>query len=64
MTIKIFDIHGAELKILIEDIINAGYHEVNWDGKDSFGNNVPSRIYLYRIQAGAFCQVRKMVLVR
>ena len=35
-----------------------------WDGKSDVGEEVASGIYFYRIQAGDFSAVRKMILVR
>jgi len=64
VSIQIFNNHGVKLKTLINEIRDAGYHEVSWNGKDSYGKNIPSGVYLYRIHAGEFFQVRKMVLVR
>jgi flagellar hook assembly protein FlgD len=43
---------------------DAGIHETRWDGKDYVGLTVPSGIYLYRMQAGEFAEVKKMVVVR
>ncbi len=37
---------------------------VYWDGRSDAGEEVASGIYFYRIQAGDFNAVRKMILVR
>ncbi|MFQ5674459.1 MAG: FlgD immunoglobulin-like domain containing protein [bacterium] len=42
----------------------AGFHSVRWDGKDHSGNPVSSGLYLYKMTAGSFVQVRKMSLLR
>jgi len=42
----------------------AGRYQVQWDGRDEAGQTVPAGIYFYRLKAGQFEQVRKMVLVR
>jgi hypothetical protein len=64
VVLAIYDITGREIRKLAEAQFQAGYHGIRWDGKDKNGNPVPSGVYLYRLQAGSFSQVRKMSLVR
>jgi UDP-N-acetylglucosamine--N-acetylmuramyl-(pentapeptide) pyrophosphoryl-undecaprenol N-acetylglucosamine transferase len=42
----------------------AGEHQVVWDGRNDHGDHVASGIYLYRITAGSFVSVKKMLMVR
>ncbi|HPG40719.1 MAG TPA: M6 family metalloprotease domain-containing protein [bacterium] len=63
-TVKVYDIMGRELVTLFDNEIKAGNHQVVWQGRDSMGNNVASGIYFYRLQAGDFGQIHKMLLVR
>jgi hypothetical protein len=37
---------------------------VDWDGTDSHGRPVATGIYLYRVQAGTFTDVKKMILLK
>jgi hypothetical protein len=37
---------------------------VTWDGRDAGGAPVASGVYLYRIQAGRFVDVKRMVLLK
>ncbi|MDZ4701131.1 MAG: M36 family metallopeptidase [Rhodothermales bacterium] len=55
----VYDVMGREVERLVEGNMQAGYHEV------SFGNDqLPSGIYFYRIEAGTFVDVKRMVLVK
>jgi len=48
--IMVFDILGQEIRVLVDENISAGYHEIVWEGTN--GSNVPvaSGTYLYHIQ--------------
>jgi flagellar hook assembly protein FlgD len=43
---------------------NAGTYEITWNGKNDTGVQVASGTYFYKIDAGSFSHVRKMVLLR
>ena len=64
VTIKIFNIIGEEITTLINNQTIAGYHIVYWDGRDSYGRNAASGVYLYRLTAGNFSETRKMNLLK
>ena len=57
--IKVYDILGREITTLINEKKPPGIYEVSFDGY-----NLPSGLYFYRIQAGDFSQVKKMVLIK
>jgi flagellar hook assembly protein FlgD len=44
--------------------LNAGYQQVVWDGKNAFGTQVASGMYLYRITAGDFVSTKKMMMLK
>ena len=58
--IVIYDLLGKKVTTLIDERQQAGYHVITWDGRDSSGQLVSSGIYLYRIEAKCFTQVREM----
>lgn len=62
--VKIFNTLGEEILTLVDQQLEAGYHNVHWNGKDEHGNPVSSGLYLYQIRAGSFIQTRKMSLLR
>ncbi len=47
VVLKIFDILGAQIRILLERECSPGSHLVRWDTKDQRGNLVPSGVYFY-----------------
>lgn len=64
VSLKIYNLQGQVVCTLVEATQNAGYHSVNWDGRNEDGRAVSSGIYIYRLKAGAFTQSRKMMLLR
>ena len=64
VTIEVYNMLGQKINTLINDIQNAGEHSTNWDGTNIAGEQVSSGIYLYKIKAGEFSAVRKMMLIK
>ena len=62
--LEIFDISGRKVRTLVSGNLPAGRHEIVWDGRNAAGTSVSSGVYLYRMNAGAFVQSRKMMLMR
>ncbi len=57
--LDVIDMQGKHVETLINQTVDAGSHEVNFDA-----GHLPSGTYLYRLQAGSTTQTRKMVLLR
>jgi len=57
--IEVFNYRGETVSILLDNMVSASRHSVVFDA-----SNLPSGLYFYRIQAGEFEQVNKMLLVR
>ena len=57
--IKVFNLLGKEIATLINEEKKAGTYKINWNAA-----NLPSGVYLYRIQAGSFIQTKKMILLK
>jgi len=62
--ISIYNILGQRVQVLVNEYQLAGHNSVVWEGKNSKGKNVASGVYFYRIQAGEFTQVKKMVIIK
>ncbi|HMS34855.1 MAG TPA: T9SS type A sorting domain-containing protein [Ignavibacteria bacterium] len=59
VSIKIFDITGREITTLVNEFKTAGRYSAGFNGAD-----LSSGIYYYKIEAGNFSQVRKMLLLK
>ena len=57
--IKIYDILGSEVKTLLNEKIESGVYEVDFDAA-----HLPSGTYIYRIIADGFVETKKMILLK
>ncbi len=62
--IAIFDVNGRKVRTLAGGIERQGTHKAVWNGKNDRGTPVASGVYFYRLIAGDFTQIRKMILLR
>ncbi len=59
VNVKVFDVLGNEVAVLVDREMEQGNYEVTFDA-----TMIPSGIYFYRIQAGSFVMTKKMALLR
>jgi hypothetical protein len=64
VTLYIYNVVGQLVRTLKNDFLDKGYYQVLWDAKDDNGFKVSSGIYFYRLTAGSFTQVNKMILMK
>jgi len=64
VTLNIYNINGQLVKTLISRRMNAGNHEIIWDGTDEFGERVGSGTYIYSLNAGDFTATRKILFLK
>jgi len=64
VTLTIYNVLGQRVATLIDAIQPGGYHDVRWDGRNSAGEAVSSGVYLLRISAGEFSDVKRMVIIK
>ncbi len=60
--VRVFDALGKEVAVLVNSMKQRGEYSVEFDGND-FGG-LSSGIYFYKLEAGDFAEIRKMVLIR
>jgi hypothetical protein len=57
--LKVYDILGNEIELLLTEFKEAGYHSFNFDASE-YG----SGIYFYSLQAGSYNDVKKMNIIK
>lgn len=59
VSLKVYDVLGNEIKILVNENKSPGTYSFEFDG-----SNLPSGIYYYKLSAGEFSEVKKMTLLK
>lgn len=59
VVLEIFDVMGRRVATLVSGQQTAGSHQIQFDA-----SRLASGIYMYRLQAGEFVQIRQMMLVK
>jgi len=59
VSLKVFNVLGSEVAVLINEEKPAGYYEIEFDASD-----LTSGIYYYRINAGNYSETKKMILLK
>ena len=57
--IIVFDLNGTQITTLVNTFQTAGYYIISWDA-----DNLPSGVYLIRMESGNFTQIQKVMLVK
>ncbi len=64
VTLTIYNVLGQKVRTLINERLEAGYYEAVWNGLNEQGQALASGVYLYRMEAGDYRTVRRMVLLK
>jgi hypothetical protein len=59
VVLKVFDVLGREIETLVNERQNAGNHSVQFNA-----SNLPSGVYLYRLEAGKYRDTKKLLLLK
>ncbi|MBI4810604.1 MAG: T9SS type A sorting domain-containing protein, partial [Ignavibacteriales bacterium] len=59
VTLKLYNVLGQEVTTLVDEMQEAGYKSVEWDA-----SGVSSGIYFYKLTAGNYISIKKMILIR
>jgi len=62
--LRIYDVAGRLVRVLIDETRNAGTYGAVWDGKNENGHATASGIYFCRMEADDYERTLKMVLLR
>jgi len=64
VSIRVFDVRGAVVRVLVDEQVAAGKKDVSWDGRDSSGRQAASGMYFVRMKAPGYETVRKVTFAK
>tara|TARA_B100000700_G_C14965304_1_gene818550 strand:- start:868 stop:1596 length:729 start_codon:yes stop_codon:yes gene_type:complete len=62
--ISVYNVLGQEVKNLINEVKDYGYHSISWNGTDENGKEMASGVYFVRMISKGFIQSNKMLLLK
>jgi len=62
--LTVYNSLGQEVINLVNTDMNSGYHTVAWNGLNDHGKKASSGVYYYKLEAGDFSSVKKMLLLK
>lgn len=62
--LTIYDELGREVRTLVNENQNAGWHAITWEGRDDSYRSVATGVYYYSLSGPNVSQVKKMILLK
>jgi len=59
VNITVFDVLGKHITTLVNEKLNAGSYETEWNA-----NNMPGGVYFYKLETEDFSETKKMILIK
>ena len=64
VTLVVYNILGQQIRTLLADNMEYGFHTITWNGLDQMGQPVSSGVYFSELRAKGFRQTKKMLLLK
>ena len=64
VTLEIYNVMGQRVRTLVQGSHEPGRYQIRWNATNDLGQGLSSGMYIYRIQAGDFVSVKKLVLMK
>ncbi|MCF6270090.1 MAG: T9SS type A sorting domain-containing protein [Melioribacteraceae bacterium] len=64
VSLRVYNMLGQEVATLVNKEVEAGVHNVTWNGVDNSGSKVSTGTYIYRVVAGNNILTKKMILLK
>ena len=60
----IYNITGQKIRTLVSDNLEAGFHQIRWNGTNEYNESVATGMYFYQLKAGNYHATKKMVILK
>ncbi len=64
VSLVVYNLLGQQVKVLIDQELEAGTHNVLWNSTNDDGKNISSGVYFYKLETSDFSDTKKMVLLK
>jgi hypothetical protein len=64
VTLKVYDVLGKEIVTLVNENLKTGEYKVKFPNENLSFSQIPCGVYFYRITAGDYSEVKKMILLK
>jgi hypothetical protein len=62
--LRVLDLAGRQVRLLVQGRLEAGRREVVWDGRDDGGREVSGGVYLYEVESPGLRATRRLIRLR
>jgi DNA-binding transcriptional MerR regulator len=62
--LRIYNVQGQLIRTLLNEFLASGSHAVKWNGKNQFGNTVPSGIYFFQLKTKSGSLTQRMFMAK
>lgn len=63
-TLEVYNVLGQRVRVLVDEMQDAGFYTVQWNGKNDAGQTVSSGLYIYVLRAGTFIDRNRMMFIK
>jgi len=64
VSLKLYNIQGQLVKVLVNEDKKMGSHEVQWNGRDNNGQMVSNGVYIYKLNTGGKSMAKRMTFIK
>ena len=64
VTLDVYNIAGQKVRTLAQGLHEPGRYRIQWNATNDYGKPLSSGMYIYRIHAGDFVSVKKLILMK
>ncbi|NQV16007.1 AGE family epimerase/isomerase, partial [bacterium] len=62
--IAVFNMMGQEVRSVLDEVLIPGIYQSSWDGRNQIMEEVPTGVYLIRLEQGSIHQTQKVLLLK